>query len=488
MRENFMRLSLRLNRNKVADKMYRKGFQARISASSGFCFSVVMMSALFGAGAAMAQDAPWWQRERLSGDWGGSRTQLAEKGIEVGIAYIGENMSVVSGGLRRGTSYEGRLDLVVDTDLERLIGWRGAKTHIKAFQIHNALGRNIADFTGSISDPSNIDALPTTRLFTAWFQQDFGGYGSLRIGQLAADDEFLTNSTASGLINGTFGWANVMAANLPSGGAAFPLSAPGVRLQINLSDELSVLASVVSGDPAGRGCYTNQPDAHPQRCNRHGTTFSFSGGALWVGKVHYSINQGKDATGLAGSYKVGGWYHSGDFADQHYGVDAAGNTISLALQPDHALHHHGNWGIYGVIDQMIWRGTDTSVSLFARASMTPNNRNFISWYVDGGIGVKGLLPGRADDVLTFGVAHSHISKDVSALDRDMHSVVGSSHPMRSGETVFELSYILQMTPAWTLQPDIQYIVRPGGGVLHPEHVDRVLGNALVMGVRSTLTF
>ena len=364
----------------------------------------------------MAQDAPWWQRDRLSGDWGGSRTYLAEKGIEVGIAYIGETMSVVSGGLRRGAAYEGRLDLVVDTDLERLIGWSGAKTHIKAFQIHNALGRNVAHFTGSISDPSNIDALPATRLFTAWFQQDFGPYGSLRIGQLAADDEFLTTSTAGGLINGTFGWANVMAANLPSGGAAYPLATPGARLQFNLSDEVSVLAGVFSGDPAGRGCYANNHYAHPQSCNRHGTTFSFSGGAFWIGEVQYNVNQGKYTTGLAGSYKLGGWYHSGDFADQRFGVDAAGNTISLAFLPDHALHHRGNWGLYGVVDQMIWRGADTSVSLFARAALTPSHMNFISWYVDGGIGVKGLLPGRADDVLTFGVAHSQISKDARALD------------------------------------------------------------------------
>ena len=45
------------------------------------------------------------------------------------------------------------------------------------------------------------------RLFTAWFQQNaVDDRFSLRFGQLAADDEFISSPTAGGLINGTFGW------------------------------------------------------------------------------------------------------------------------------------------------------------------------------------------------------------------------------------------------------------------------------------------
>ena len=70
----------------------------------------------------------------------------------------------------RRASYEGQLHFSVDTDLEKLIGWTGAKTHVTVFQIHNS-GHNVVDNVGSIADPSNIDALRTTRLFTAWFEQ-----------------------------------------------------------------------------------------------------------------------------------------------------------------------------------------------------------------------------------------------------------------------------------------------------------------------------
>ena len=62
------------------------------------------------------------------------------------------------------------------------------------------------------------------------------------------------------------------------------------------------------------------------------------------------------------------------------------------------------------------------------------------------------------------------------------------YPIRNAETVFEVSYIIQIAPWWMVQPDLQYIVHPGGNVPDPDHPDRAVGNALVVGVRSTMTF
>lgn len=432
--------------------------------------------------ASQGQEPSVWEREKLTGTWGGARTQLQQNGIVIDADYIAETFSILSGGLRRSTTYEGRFTASIDTDLDKLVGWSDAKTHVKAFQIHNG-GANAAAYAGTLADPSNIDALPTTRLFTAWFQQDFGQRGSLRIGQLAVDDEFLTSATAGGLINGTFGWANIMAANLPSGGPAYPLAAPGARLQLNVNDNVTFLGAVFSGDPARAGCYTD-----PQACNKHGTTFSFSGGAFWIAELQYQVNQGKEATDFAAAYKVGAWYHSGEFADQRLGVDAAGNIVTLALNPENSLNHRGNWGIYGIIDQMLWRDRDSSISVFARGGVAPNDRNLLSWYVDAGVGITGVFAGRPDDKLTFGVAHSNMSSAARTLDRDILALNGPPYPARTAETVFELSYIFQVTPWWSLQPDIQYIVRPQGGVAHPDDPVRSIGHVLLFGARTTFIF
>lgn len=451
-----------------------------------FSVALPMVTALFPTGA-LADDPAFW--DTFIGDWGGARSALGDKGISVGVRYTGETLRTSSGGAEQGTAFEGLVDIEVDTDLEKLVGWRGATTHLRAFHIHNVGGKNAADYAGAISDPSNIDALATTRLFTAWFEQEFGDVYSIRVGQLAADDEFFISDTAGGLINGTFGWGNNFAANLPSGGPAYPLAAPGLRAQIDVSDNFSVLAAVFSGDPAGRRCYRDDADADPQVCNRRGTTFSFSGGALWFGEAQYVVTPADAAAGFAASYKVGAWHHTGQFSDQRYGLNAAGARVSLADPAvDADTMHNGNWGLYGVADQMIWRGEASSLSLFLRGGFSPANRNLVSWHVDGGFGFNGMLPGRDEDTLTFGIAHTHVSGDLADLDRDVGVFSGALYPVRSGETVIELSYSVRVAPWWEVRPDVQYIIRPGGGSTHPEDDTRRMGNALLVGVRSEVNF
>ena len=376
--------------------------------SGDACLFVVVAAVGIAASGARADETAKpqsiWEQPTLTGDWGGSRTALKDKGIEVTFNYIGETFAVMSGGIERRASYEGQLEFSLDTDLQKLIGWTGASTHVTVFQIHNS-GRNVIENAGSISDPSNIDALPTTRLYTAWFEQNFDDRISLRIGQLAADGDFIGSPTAGGLLNGTFGWADLVAANMTNGGPAYPLATPGARVKVNATDNLSVLAAVFSGDPAGANC-----NDEPQRCNRHGTTFSFAGGALWMGEVQYAVNQDKQAVGLPGVYKLGGWYATANFADPHFGIDGSGATVSLGLDPDaDPLQHRGDWGLYAVADQMVWRAGERSLNLFLRGGLAPADRNLISYYVDGGAGFTGLLPGRANDVLTFGVAYAKIS-------------------------------------------------------------------------------
>lgn len=441
-------------------------------------------------GAALAADKikaepSIWDRETLTGDWGGARTALKEKnGIDITLNYIGEVFGVMSGGIDQRASYEGRFEFSVDTDLQKLIGWTGGSTHFTIFQIHNS-GHNVAENVGSIADPSNIDALPTTRLFTAAFEQKFlNDRVSIRVGQLGIDLESFASATSGGLINGTFGWASILAANLKSGGPAYPLAAPGARLLVKPTDDLTVLAAVLSGDPAGANCNDD-----PQKCNRYGTTFSFSGGTLWMGELQYAVNQGKNAVGLPGVYKLGAWYATADYSDQHFGIDGSGATVSLGVDPTaDPIQHSGNWGVYGVADQMVWRGNDSSMNLFVRGGLAPSDRNVVSYYIDGGVGITGPLPTRTNDVLTFGVAYAKISKDAIGADEDALAFNGPPSFIRDEEIVFELSYAAQIAPWWIVQPDLQYIVHPGGNVADPNDPNTTIKNAFVAGIRSTMKF
>ena len=77
-------------------------------------------------------------------------------------------------------------------------------------------------------------------------------------------------------------------------------------------------------------------------------------------------------------------------------------------------------------------------------------------------------------MLTFGVAYAKISSDAAALDQDTLALNGPPYPIRDEEVVFELNYQAQIAPWWTVQPDLQYIVHPGGNVPDPNNpnVDR----------------
>ena len=111
----------------------------------GYLSSGLVLAVLAGAGRAGADEPPgsgpaeppgFWERDTLTGDWGGARARLADWGVALGAVYSGETMANVSGGLRRGAVYAGQLKVSADLDLARLASWDGATIHADAFQIH----------------------------------------------------------------------------------------------------------------------------------------------------------------------------------------------------------------------------------------------------------------------------------------------------------------------------------------------------------------
>src|SRR5437660_1454694 len=65
-----------------------------------------------------------------------ARAALATKGIQFQLIYFGDLLGNLSGGVRQGATYVGRLGLVIDSDLEKLLAWSGATFHASIHQIH----------------------------------------------------------------------------------------------------------------------------------------------------------------------------------------------------------------------------------------------------------------------------------------------------------------------------------------------------------------
>ena len=175
------------------------------------------------------------------------------------------------------------------------------------------------------------------------------------------------------------------------------------------------------------------------------------------------------------------------FGDQRF--DNTGRSLADPLSTGIPLNHTGDYGIYGVIDQMLYRvpGTDDQgLSTFVRAGGVPNDRNLINLYADGGLIYKGLIPHRPDDKIGVAFAYAQVGDNARGLDSDIGSFGNFFYPVRSGETMIEAIYQAQWTKWWTVQPEMQYIIRPGGGVLNSDGSLRP--NAWVLAIRSTLSF
>ena len=154
---------------------------------------------------------------------------------------------------------------------------------------------------------------------------------------------------------------------------------------------------------------------------------------------------------------------------------------------------HGDFSLYGVMDQMIWRSKDNanrSVNVFFRPMFTPyQDRNLVSASVNAGLGLHAPLPGRDNDAFGVEMGTVWASNGASGFDRQMHFYQPSVYtPVRSSETFLEATYQFQALPSWVIQPDVQYFINPGLGIANPNDAAQRIKNELVIGLRTNIMF
>ena len=407
-----------------------------------------------------------------------------KQGVKFAVTYIGEALGNVSGGIKRSAIYEDRINFAVDVDFEKLTGLKQFTFHANVFQIDGGgLSR------GTLLNymvVSGIEALPTTRLYEIWFEKKWANMFALRAGQLAADTEFMNSKYTDVFTNASLGWPAGFSLNMPSGGPSPPLAAMGTRLRADVSDHLSLLGAVFDGNAAGPG-----PN-DPQLRDRYGLNFRVNDPPLVLGEVQFLWNAKKGDPGLAGKFKVGGWRHFGDFSDQR--ISTTGLSLADPASGGMPAMRHGDFGIYSVFEQKLYRvgqDVDRGIGIFARASYSPPDRNLIELYADAGIEFVGLSDRRPKDKFGIALAYARVSPWARALDADFQLLNGPAWPARSYEALLTSVYRYEIRGGWTLQPNFQYIVHPGGGATNPLATylpGKPLKDAAVFGLRTVVKF
>lgn len=419
------------------------------------------------------------------------RERLDAAGVAFGVTYVGDNITNVSGGMKRGAIHFGRVDTSTDLDLEKLVGWSGAKVHANVFNLYGrGLSRN---YVGNIATISEIEALPDTRLYEAYIEQAFlDNRFTIKAGQQSADQEFFDSRTDDLFMNGTFGWPAVMANNLPAGGPAPPIAVPGVRIKASLSDRVTAYAAIFNGDAAGPG------DGDPQLRDHHGLAFRLRDPPWMIGQIRFDYTLELGGNALPGNITPGAWLHTGRF--DHQRLTAEGDLLADPASSGIPARLRSNRGVYVVIEQTLVKpsqnierntfANDKGITVFARFAYSPPDRNLIDFYADGGIGFNNMIESRPNDRFGFAAAYMHISRSVRQFDLDGQVFSGLPTPVRSSEVLFEAIYEAHIKQGWLLQPFFQYIVRPGGGIANPNDPSGLtrIGNVAVFGLTTTLKY
>jgi porin len=422
-----------------------------------------------------------WNQDTLTGDWAGIRKQLLDKGVTLGLEEQSEVWGNMAGGLKQGTVYDGLTTASVRIDLEKLAGWDSATFFVSGYQIHG--GRPSGDLVGNNQLVSNIEATADTKLFALWLEQKLlGGRLTIRLGQDGANDQMMITQYGALFLNSSFGFPGLPAADLPSGGPNYPIAAPFVRAQYQPNDAITLVAALFSGNPAPPG------QGDPQLRDKGGVTFRLNDHVLAFSEFWYAINQGDDASGLPGTYKLGAWYSSASFADQVF--DTAGIPLASPASNGVPRSHSGGYALYGIVDQLVWQKPGTKgqgIGVFLQIMGAPAGYNLSNLFIEGGMNWIGPFRGRDNDTFGLGVTYLGISPAARRHGNDLVFYNGAGFPYAGNETVLELTYNYQAAPWLAVQPDLQAIFNPNAGI--PTASSQVpLKNDVIVGIRATVTF
>jgi porin len=405
-----------------------------------------------------------WTRRALLGDLNGGRTSLANKGIQFGIDWNQTLQSVVSGGRDESTAYGGTLDYNLTLDLMRmnvlpgaLIKLRGESRYgesanVDVAQILPANTDHFMPLTGELED--ELPFALTTLTYFQYLSKSFGIFLG-KFDTLDGDP----NEFASG--RGLTQFQNLNLLFSPALLVTVPYSTLGGGLLWSIVPNITLTSSV----------FTTADSSTTTGFDKIGD------GWTWSSEVQFQYRLGH----LPGGVNIGGAYAwAQDFSTiGRRFVFTPGEGISPT--PDQS----DSWGMYASLWQYLFSdepagASDAALNLvdgapdrkglgiFARVGFADEDTNPFEYTLSGGLGGRGLLPGRDHDLAGIGVFHNQTRSRrlISALGID-DSTAG-----------FEAFYNIALTPAAGLSFDVQ--------VLEPPNERR--DTAVLVGARLLLRF
>lgn len=427
----------------------------------------------------------WWHGDAFSGDWWGVRNWLDEDcGIEFSLNYTTNLAGNPSGGLRQGFTYTDNIGFGIELDLEKLIGWNGATITVSGLDRN---GTSLSqDYIGNQFTVQQIYGGQTVMLYGLHLDQKFWNKkASLKVGRFATGDDFASSPLYWLYMNNGID-GNPQALPVNGQFSAYPWAVWAARLRIDPTPEYNAQVGVyqVSNRTFDRNLHgvnmNMQANDGIMLITQLGWTPEFfkvpapktastpdgktsaprpSDGRVTFGDAKTPDSEGM--RGMAGHYWFGAYYSTWDYP-QFGTSDTAANA----------------YGFYWHGDQMVYRespGSKEGLIVWTAFVLSPqDNIAKLPFQWNGGLIYQGPLPLRGQDSAIFGLAYGNFSNDYGRAGQAYNGDAVSY------EMALEWAYRIQLNDFFYIQPDVQYIVRPGGTGSIP--------NAFVLGAQIGVSF
>ena len=420
------------------------------------------------------EPAGFRKEDHITGDWDGYRERLFASGVEVFGFYNSILNGNVSGGIHpRHATYVDDAWLGFKFDLEKLAGWKGG------LFVVSGINRNGDDLTtkyiGSIFSTQQSVGGQRPFLYQVYLQQKLlENQLTLKLGRFAASDDFngspLYGYSVNNGIDGDI--RNVL---FDTRFSAYPFAVWAAALLYDPTPEFNLKIGVFQtsddmfeNDDNGLNWGIEDSDGY--------TAIVQVGWSPQFFKkpVYASATAGKTTTardgktaeafvmkGLPGHYWIGFTYSEWDLYPRFAGG-----------------FKDRSYGFYAHADQMVYQeepGSDQGLTAFVASGYYPQTDiSIVPFQVNVGLNYKGLFPCRDRDHTMLHFIYGDISRDYA------RSVRVPGGQLAESEKVIEVAHRFQLTPWSYFQPDIQYVVDPGGTGDIPD--------AIVIGAQMGFTF
>ena len=399
-----------------------------------------------------------FSRPRLTGDWGGTRDEMAKRGVFFDVDFLQILQGVQTGGRKNDVSYWGEAGYTLTVDSGKLGLWPGGFLKIHALSTYGTTADRDAGVlvplsTGFLwptpSDPGTaLLNFTAYQFFTKWAGVYFGKIETIASG--SADANEFAGDYHTQFSNTALQFSTTLGLN--------PLSTIGGGIVLLPWEGAVVTASVLDPDGTPNNDF-GKPYKNGVIVNAQGRTtikpFGLVGhqliGFTWSNKERLSIDQ--DPANIARLLlheRFPRLDNPGPILDrilERFFPSALSPVAPLALKQD-------TWSVYYNFDQYLWNpggDQDRGLGVFFRFGISDGNPNPIKYFYSAGLAGKGLVPGRPKDTFGIGWARSEFSDNLVPFLRDRLSL-GLNH-----EDVYEAYYNFALAPWLGVTLDLQVV-------------------------------